>query len=61
MDKPIDWRGSSLKDIKMMLFSALMPESKPAINSVKFKRDWIRMIGSLLMWWGRAPRKFEST
>jgi hypothetical protein len=39
----------------------LMPARKRAINSVKFKRVWSRMIGSLLMRWGQAPRKFGST
>lgn len=44
--KPIDWRGSSLDDLKD---DKLFTQNAPVINLAKYKRGLSRIIGSLLM------------
>lgn len=59
-EKPIDWRGSSLRDIKDDDIFHLMVARRPDTNTVGFRQNLNPMTGSRSMWLARERKKSAS-
>lgn len=59
-EKPIDWRGSSLRDIKDDDIFHLMVARRPGTNLVGLRQNLNPMTGSRSMWLARERKKSAS-